>query len=134
MAAGRFGFADLGLHELKGFTDKWRLFALDPATVSATVDEPASAGEGQAPVPAKVHQVQASSLPPALVRAARGRWIGALAELDRVARAGNGDSSGPSLVLIAGEPGVGKTRLAAAAAASAAAAGALVLFGRCDEG
>ena len=37
------------------------------------------------------------------------------------------------VVLVSGEAGVGKTRLAAAVAQSAAAAGTLVWFGRCDE-
>ena len=36
-------------------------------------------------------------------------------------------------VLVGGEPGIGKTRLAAAVAAAAHADGALVLVGRCDE-
>lgn len=36
-------------------------------------------------------------------------------------------------VLVAGEPGVGKTRLVAALAREAFGAGALVLFGRCEE-
>ena len=36
-------------------------------------------------------------------------------------------------VLVGGEPGIGKTRLAATVAAAAHADGALVLFGRCDE-
>ena len=37
-------------------------------------------------------------------------------------------------MLLAGEPGVGKTRTAAEVARSAFTEGALVLFGRCDEG
>jgi class 3 adenylate cyclase len=37
------------------------------------------------------------------------------------------------IVLIAGEPGIGKTRLAAELAGEAHAAGALVMAGRCDE-
>jgi DNA-binding SARP family transcriptional activator len=37
------------------------------------------------------------------------------------------------VVLIEGEPGIGKTRLAAEAAAEAAEGGACVLWGRCDE-
>lgn len=45
------------------------------------------------------------------------------------ARAIEGDQR---LVLVAGEPGVGKTRLAAEAAIAAHEAGAVVLFGRCD--
>jgi class 3 adenylate cyclase/DNA polymerase III delta prime subunit len=40
----------------------------------------------------------------------------------------------PRTVLLAGEPGVGKTRTAAELARTAYAGGALVLFGRCDEG
>src|SRR5207247_2507740 len=38
-----------------------------------------------------------------------------------------------TLVLVAGEPGIGKTRLAARLATAAHADGALVLYGRCDE-
>jgi DNA-binding SARP family transcriptional activator len=37
-------------------------------------------------------------------------------------------------VLVSGEPGIGKTRLAAELAAEAAREGAAVLYGRCDEG
>ncbi len=39
----------------------------------------------------------------------------------------------PSVVLVAGEPGIGKTRLAAELARAVHAEGATVLFGRCDE-
>lgn len=42
-------------------------------------------------------------------------------------------TSTPACVLVAGEPGVGKTRLAAEFARAAHDDGALVLFGRCDE-
>jgi DNA-binding CsgD family transcriptional regulator/tetratricopeptide (TPR) repeat protein len=50
------------------------------------------------------------------------------AELD-AALAGSG-----GVVLVAGEPGIGKTRLAAELAAQASARGGLVLWGRCWEG
>ncbi|HJW62902.1 MAG TPA: adenylate/guanylate cyclase domain-containing protein, partial [Actinomycetes bacterium] len=33
MAGSGLGFVDLGVRELKGFPERWRLFALDPATV-----------------------------------------------------------------------------------------------------
>lgn len=49
-------------------------------------------------------------------------------DLERV-----GDGNGRALVLVAGEPGVGKTTLAAQLARRAFDAGALVLLGRCDE-
>ena len=52
-------------------------------------------------------------------------------ELDRVL--GGGLVPGAA-VLLAGEPGVGKSRLAAEWARVAHAGGALVLYGRCDEG
>ncbi len=87
MAGSRFGFTDLGLHELKGFAEKWRLFALDPATVWAVVDEPASVGEPYAPVPVGEYGVKAGGLPPALMRASRRTLIGRQPELDRLARA-----------------------------------------------
>jgi predicted ATPase len=55
-----------------------------------------------------------------------------LAALDGVlagARGGRG-----RVVLVAGEPGIGKTRLAEEAARRAAAAGMQVAWGRCHEG
>ncbi len=58
----------------------------------------------------------------------RSEELGALDAALATAQAGKG-----CLVLIAGEPGVGKTRLAATAAAHAAAAGLRVLWGRCRE-
>jgi class 3 adenylate cyclase/tetratricopeptide (TPR) repeat protein len=42
-------------------------------------------------------------------------------------------AGGPLLALLAGEPGIGKTRLAAELAKAAHAEGAVVLVGRCDE-
>jgi class 3 adenylate cyclase len=42
-------------------------------------------------------------------------------------------AGGPRLALLAGEPGIGKTRLAAELAKAAHAEGAVVLVGRCDE-
>ena len=50
--------------------------------------------------------------------------------LDAIKAAANGERRA---VLLAGEPGVGKTRLAAAAARRAFDDGATVLFGRCEE-
>ena len=48
--------------------------------------------------------------------------------LDRVV-----EDDRPAIALLAGEPGIGKTRLAAEVARRAAADGAIVLYGRCDE-
>ena len=50
----------------------------------------------------------------------QGQWQDALAEM-------------PRTVFISGEPGIGKTRLAAEIAKTAHASGAVVLYGRCQE-
>jgi hypothetical protein len=57
-----------------------------------------------------------------------GELAALTADLD-TAGAGHG-----GVVLLSGEPGVGKTRLAEELAAQATARGALVLWGRCWEG
>jgi DNA-binding SARP family transcriptional activator len=86
--------------------------------------QPAAAaqnGDGSFPLPA----------PLALTRApivGREAELGALADAVREAAAGTA-----RLVLVAGDPGIGKTTLAREAASRAAAAGAAVLYGRCDE-
>ena len=49
---------------------------------------------------------------------------------EAVKAAGGGE---PQLVLVAGEPGIGKTRLVSQAALEAHAEGATVLYGRCAE-
>jgi DNA-binding SARP family transcriptional activator len=74
------------------------------------------------------------SLPAPLLRASRRNLVGRKVELDRLARRLGEGKHDAQLVLVSGEPGVGKTRLAAALAASALSNEALVLFGRCDEG
>ncbi|MFN8558335.1 MAG: AAA family ATPase [Dehalococcoidia bacterium] len=69
------------------------------------------------------------------VRAGETPFVGRRTEmallLDRLAGASHGRGG---IVLITGEPGIGKTRLAAEFAAAAAGAGAVVRWGRCYEG
>ncbi len=76
--------------------------------------------------------VPATPLPPPLARHHRSPFVGraeALATLrDAFAGAGEG-----RVVLLAGEPGIGKTRLAAELARAAHADGATVLYGRAHE-
>jgi DNA-binding SARP family transcriptional activator len=77
-------------------------------------------------------------LPAELSSRAAGPLVGRWRELDRLgrlwsrARAGVRDGSG-RLVLLTGEPGIGKTRLAAELATNAHRAGAIVLAGRSPE-
>ncbi len=76
-----------------------------------------------------------SSVPlPALLTDISPIFVGRDTELDRFQAVWDDDASGElRLVLLAGEPGVGKTRLAAEMASRAHQAGSTVLAGRCDE-
>jgi DNA-binding SARP family transcriptional activator len=88
--------------------------------------EPAAAPAGAAP---------AGPLPPPLRRAPTTPYVGRASELARleqaIARAAAGATQ---MVLLGGEPGIGKTRLAAAAALDAHAAGFSVGWGGSSEG
>jgi class 3 adenylate cyclase len=48
MAGSGFGFVDLGVRELKGFAERWRLFSLDPATVAGDGEAEPAASEPEA--------------------------------------------------------------------------------------
>ncbi|MBA3653096.1 MAG: AAA family ATPase [Actinobacteria bacterium] len=75
----------------------------------------------------------APALPAALVPAPDACFVGRDRELDRLHAAWKEAVAGTRrAVLIGGEPGVGKTRLAAEVATQVAADG-IVLYGRCDE-
>jgi DNA-binding SARP family transcriptional activator len=73
--------------------------------------------------------------PRALARAHATEFVGRRAELERLRAswAGVQMHRDRRLVLLAGEPGIGKTRLAHEFAAAALADGATVLLGRCSE-
>jgi hypothetical protein len=65
----------------------------------------------------------------------RGACVGRRSELERLLGALDAVRSGERrVVLLTGEPGIGKTRLAAEVGLAAHAQGALVLYGRSDEG
>jgi class 3 adenylate cyclase len=86
----------------------------------------------------KWEQVQPDEPPlplPSALEAGRPRWFTARdRERARLAAALSAAEAGATQVaLIAGEPGIGKTALAADAAATVAADGAWVLYGRCEE-
>ncbi|MEA2166828.1 MAG: hypothetical protein QOF76_128, partial [Solirubrobacteraceae bacterium] len=109
---GGFAFRSLGELQLKGMS------------------RPVSASE-VAWVP---ESTQPTGLPGTLAAAGRTAFVGRGAELERLqsawVRARDGDRR---LVVIAGEPGIGKTRLASQFCSMVAAEGAMVLLGRCYE-
>ncbi len=74
------------------------------------------------------------ALPPFLDRAYSWSFVGRDDEFEKLRRLWKESAAGQRTVaLLGGEPGVGKTRLAAELARFAHANGALVLAGRCDE-
>ncbi|MDQ6725901.1 MAG: AAA family ATPase, partial [Actinomycetota bacterium] len=73
-------------------------------------------------------------LPPELASPTTGLFVGRRAETSRLAAAlARTATEGRQLVLVAGEPGIGKTTLVAHMARAAHVQGARVLYGRCDE-
>jgi predicted ATPase len=77
-----------------------------------------------------------SVFPARLLRVDRSDFVGRRPELDRIGLAWQRvlAGAGPAqVVLLAGEAGIGKSRLAARFAAEAGAAGAAVLYGSCGE-
>jgi class 3 adenylate cyclase/tetratricopeptide (TPR) repeat protein len=116
--------ADRGVHELRGVPGHWRVWALhsDALRAAALRVEPVAAGPPALPLPPAVTTRLSEST---LVGRARELQLGQRAF--ELVRAG-----GRRTLLVAGEPGIGKTRLVAELAARLHAAGATVLWGRSD--
>jgi class 3 adenylate cyclase/tetratricopeptide (TPR) repeat protein len=118
MAGGRGGhrFESVGSLELKG---------LDGPVAACRVEwEPLSASA-----------VTGAGLPARLESSAAALFVGRSAErgvLDAALKSAE-VGGGRRVVLIGGEPGIGKTTLVSEFAATAHAAGAVVAYGRCDE-
>jgi DNA-binding SARP family transcriptional activator len=75
------------------------------------------------------------AMPPGLGAPARGVFVGQTAAVEQLRRSLRRVISGRrQIVVVTGEPGIGKTRLATEFAIEAQAAGAVILYGRCDEG
>ncbi|WP_435405769.1 hypothetical protein MPNTM1_02001 [Mycolicibacterium parafortuitum] len=111
---------DLGLRQLKNLARAERVFELRLSVPgdgrSPTVDTP----------------IETPALPAVL--AGPGPFVGRESELERLAVGWQATLvAGARATLIAGEPGVGKTRLAGEWCRLAHEQGAIVLYGRCDE-
>ncbi len=112
--------ADLGTHQLRNLARPERVFELRLET-AADFQEPTAEAPMERP-----------ALPAVL--AGPGPFVGRSDELERLLSAWQLTlDAGTRAVLIAGEPGVGKTRLAGEWSSQAYEQGAVVLYGRCDE-
>lgn len=123
-AASNVRFIDIGDVALRGFTRGERAF------VVAATPSVHSTGEPRVLRPIEL----APGLPPVLADAAMRLLVGRRDELARL-RGWWSDTvrNRKTFVTIAGEPGVGKTRLVAALASQVACEDGLVLYAGCDE-
>ncbi len=113
--------ADLGTRQLRNLARPERVFEL---RLEAVEDRP--------PADSTDALMQRPSLPTVL--AGPGPFVGRGRELERLSSAWQTVlAGGTNAVLIAGEPGVGKTRLAGEWSRQAYDQGAAVIYGRCDE-
>jgi class 3 adenylate cyclase/tetratricopeptide (TPR) repeat protein len=110
VAGDRFDLVPLPAMRLKGFDEAIRVFEV-------------------------VWQRAAAPLfPSTLERAASSAFVGRAGELEELVDATRAAAKGDGeLVLVHGEPGIGKTRLVAEAARRIHAEGGVVLYGRCSE-
>jgi class 3 adenylate cyclase len=118
---------DLGLHKLRGIATPEPIFELRvelPASISVS-----STSHDRGP---RVEHVDLSNLEWASL--SRAPFVGRKAVLETIrGLSEEADQGNRILVVVTGEPGIGKTHLAAAAARRAREAGALVLYGYSDE-
>ena len=106
------------------------LLAKPPDERPASAEDVGRALAGLRPGPAR----EAEEANP-LGRLAQGQFVGRRDELERLRALLDGALSGRgALALVAGEPGIGKTRLVEELAAYGGLRGARVLWGRCYEG
>ncbi|OBK40625.1 regulator [Mycobacterium sp. 1245111.1] len=113
--------ADLGMRNLKNLARPEHVFELRLDVTEAAPPTEADAGGFERP-----------ALPAVLT--GPGPFVGRVAELERLLSGWQSAlAGGTRAVLIAGEPGVGKTRLAGEWSQQAYEQGAVVLYGRCDE-
>ena len=129
---GGYRLLDLGMLSLKGFADPVKAFELD-WRAAASEGKP---GLAELPLGERLIPEQAEErveLPGALLSEARSEMVGRAPQLEALAQEWRRTCKGElRIVLVGGEPGIGKTRLAAEFARRVYEDGAVVLFGRSD--
>jgi DNA-binding SARP family transcriptional activator len=114
---------DVGHHDLRGVGRPARVFELRAKAHESAAGPSVSAGPVVLALPRPLHTPAGSP------------FVGRAAELARLRARWAGVQSGArSTIVIGGEPGIGKTRLASELAREMHEQDALVLYGRCDEG
>jgi DNA-binding CsgD family transcriptional regulator len=114
-------YVPLGPIEVEGVSDPVEMFAVEWQPLAPIVETHAPVGQSSVPLPA------------ALATASRQRMVGRDAEWRVLEEAWHRAEAGArEVVLIGGEAGAGKTRLAAEFARQRHDSGAIVLFGTCD--
>jgi DNA-binding SARP family transcriptional activator/tetratricopeptide (TPR) repeat protein len=114
---------DLGRHELQGLSRPERVFELRTTARAGAEESDVASGSVMLALPRSLH------VP------AKSPFVGRDAELGRLRERWTELCEGTrSAVVLGGEAGIGKTRLASELAQIAHEQGALVLYGRCDEG
>jgi DNA-binding SARP family transcriptional activator len=154
--AEQVALSDLGPHQLPGLTRPEQVFqarsASDRSGAASMAPQPVdwarsgdlTAEQSPSRLPLAVHPQRsrqllergsrAPALPAAISRSGSGPWVGRRLEEQRLAAVFEQvAAAGSATVMIEGEPGVGKSRLAAQLAGRVAGH-AWVLFGRCEEG
>jgi DNA-binding winged helix-turn-helix (wHTH) protein/tetratricopeptide (TPR) repeat protein len=107
-------------------------FIADVSTAADEAPSPSPAAADRPPPPDG--GVPAPALPPELAVDTGKPFVGRRLELERaLSLVGDPDRDRAAAVWLLGEPGIGKTRLAAEVACRAHDDGAMVLYGRCDE-
>src|SRR5438552_6413828 len=121
---------DMGVHELRGLLHPEHVYQLCHPELP-TEFPPLHSGSGR---PRDLLVGGQVPLPAPLASSDGGAFVGRDAELAELqVEWDTPNALGARMVLIRGEPGIGKSRLAAQFAAAVHARGATVLFGRCDE-
>jgi class 3 adenylate cyclase/tetratricopeptide (TPR) repeat protein len=118
--------SDAGDRVLRGLSRPEHVFVV----VNAETDD-----ETLRPTAVKGRLAHAPELPTAISRSASALWVGRARELEQLAAVFRRIAAGGfATIMVEGEAGVGKTRLAAELARTVVGDGARVMFGRCEEG